>query len=187
MNTVTDVVVLVGSLRQEAYSMKMAKALVAVDLPELRLDIAEIGTLPLYNASIDTDNPPEAWVAFRACMTQARAILVVTPEHSRSIPSVLRNALHVASHPSGNNRLDGKPGAVVSTSIGTLGGDDANQQLRQSLVDLNVPLMPQSQTYIGEVDTLFDAKGQPRPHCHTRAAELLHAYARWVSVVQGRS
>ena len=45
--------------------------------------------------------------------------------------------------------MHSKPGAVVSASLGGIGGFGANHHLRQSLVFLNVPAMAQPEAYIG--------------------------------------
>ena len=45
-------------------------------------------------------------------------------------------------------------------SPGGIGGFGANHHLRQSLVFLNVPALPQPEAYIGQVDKLFDGQGK---------------------------
>jgi chromate reductase, NAD(P)H dehydrogenase (quinone) len=74
--------------------------------------------------------------------------LFVTPEYNRSVPAVLKNAIDVASRPYGQSAWNGKPGAVVSASPSAIGGFGANHHLRQSLVFLNVPAMPQPEAYL---------------------------------------
>lgn len=86
--------------------------------------------------------------------------MFVTPEHNRSVPAALKNAIDVGSRPYGKSVWSGKPGAVVSASPGAIGGFGANHHLRQSLVFLNVPAMPQPEAYIGGADKLFDADGK---------------------------
>jgi len=54
----------------------------------------------------------------------------------------------------------GKPGAVVSVSTGLIGGFDANDNLRQSLVFLDIPTMKQPEAHIGGAVQLFDAEGK---------------------------
>lgn len=87
------------------------------------------------------------------------AVLFVTPEYNRSVPTVLKNAIDVGSRPYGHSVWSGKPGAVMSISPGALGGFGANHHLRQSLVFLNVPTMQQPEAYVGGAATLFDADG----------------------------
>ena len=87
------------------------------------------------------------------------AFFLFTPEYKRSVPAVLKNAIDVGSRLYGHNSWDGKPGVVVSVSIGNLGGFGANHHLRQSLVFVNVPTMAQPEAYIGSAANLFDNHG----------------------------
>ena len=142
------VAVLVGSLRNGSFSRKLALALAAIAPPSLKLEIEEIGALPLYNQDDDA-NPPAPSVEFKARIAACDALLFVTPEYNRSVPGVLKNAIDIASRPYGKSAWDGKPGAVISVSPGAMGAFGANQHLRQSLVFLNVPTMPQPEAYVG--------------------------------------
>ena len=153
------VAVLVGSLRKDSLNRKMAHALIALAPPALKLEIVEIGVLPLYNQDLETATPPEPWVTFRHQVAQAQALLFVTPEYNRSMPGVLKNAIDVGSRPYGRSVWSRKPGAVVSVSPGAIGGYGANHHLRQSLVFLNVPCMPMPEAYVGGIASKFDEKG----------------------------
>lgn len=146
----------------------------------LSLEIVEIGGLPLYNQDLD-DDPPAAWTEFRERLKKFDGVLFVTPEYNRSVPGVLKNAIDVGSRPHGKNTWAGKPGAVVSVSPGSIGGFGANHHLRQSLVFLNVPAMPQPEAYIGKAGDLFDERGD-LSNASTRefAAKFMNAFAAWV-------
>ncbi|MGY8525231.1 NADPH-dependent FMN reductase [Paracidovorax citrulli] len=158
MSTPRDVAVLVGSLRKESYNRKLALALARIAPPQLKLDIVEIGALPLYNEDVEANAPAE-WTAFRDRIRRADALLFVTPEYNRSVPAALKNAIDVGSRPYGSSVWDRKPGAVVSASPGAIGGFGANHHLRQSLVFLNVPVLQMPEAYIGGVNKLFDESG----------------------------
>ncbi len=159
MSQVRNVAVLVGSLRKESFNRKIAAALAELAPAALRLEIVDIGHLSLYNQDLD-DDPPTDWLDLRAKIKAADALLFVTPEYNRSVPGVLKNALDIASRPYGKSAWDGKPGAVISCSVGAIGGFGANHHLRQSLVFLNVPVMQQPEAYIGNAAALFDADGK---------------------------
>ena len=159
MAEVRDVAVIVGSLRKDSLNRKVAMALAELAPPSLKLSEVPIGQLPLYSQDDDA-NPPATQAAFRARIKAAGAVLFVTPEHNRSVPAALKNALDTGSRPYGQNVWNGKPGAVVSASPGAIGGFGANHHLRQSLVFLNVPAMPQPEVYLGAADELFDAAGR---------------------------
>ncbi len=180
MSRAYDVVVVVGSLRTGSFIRQVASALIDIAPSALQLAIVEIGLLPMYNPDED-ETPPAAWVAFRERIRMADAVLFVTPEYNRSVPGVLKNALDVGSRPYGKNAWGGKPGAVISVSPGAMGGFGANHHLRQSLVFLNVPAMPQPEAYIGSVASLFDEKGI-LINAGTRAffGTILTAFETWI-------
>jgi chromate reductase, NAD(P)H dehydrogenase (quinone) len=180
MASTRNVAIFVGSLRKESFSRKMAKALIANAPPTLKLEIVEIGQLPLYNQDDDA-NPPAASAAFKQRVAQADAVIFVTPEYNRSVPGVLKNAIDIASRPYGHSAWSGKPGGVISVSPGALGAFGANHALRQSLVFLNVPAMPQPEAYIGNAATLFDEKGTLTSE-PTREflQKFVAAFAHWV-------
>jgi chromate reductase len=157
MSQVRNVAVVVGSLRKDSVSRKLAKAFAAVN-PGLKFHIVEIADLPHFDQDLESD-PPAQWVRFRNEIAAADAVLFVTPEFNRSVPGALKNAIDVGSRPYGSSVWNGKPGAVISLSPGAIGGFGANHHLRQSLVFLNVPLLSQ-EAYIGNAFSLFDDAGE---------------------------
>ena len=156
MTAERDVVVLVGSLRKASINLRLAKALQAIAPAGLRLDIVPIGDLPLYNQDLETETPPSPWVAFRDRVRGCDAVLFVTAEYNRSVPSVLKNALDVGSRPFGKGVWHNKPGAVTGASPGSLGGAAAALHLRQILAAVNVAVLPQPEVYLNGADKLFD-------------------------------
>jgi chromate reductase len=176
------IAVFVGSLRKESFNRKMAKALIALAPKSLLFEMVEIGGLALYNQDYDDEGtPPSAWIEFRQRVKSFDGVLFVTPEYNRSVPAVLKNALDVGSRPFGQNVWGGKPGAVVSVSPGAIGGFGANHHLRQSLVFLDIPTMPQPEAYIGGAAQLFDAEGNITNEA-TRGflVKFMEAFAAWV-------
>src|SRR5258705_1874638 len=156
-----NVCVLVGSLRKASFNRMLANALISLAPASMKLEIVEIGQLPLYNEDIETAAPTAQWTAFRQRVKAADAVLVVTPAYNRSVPAALKNALDVGSRPYGSSVWDRKPGAIVSGSPGAVGAFGANHHLRQSLVFLNVPTMQQPEAYLSHADKPFDGHGKP--------------------------
>jgi NAD(P)H-dependent FMN reductase len=182
MTAVYDVAVLVGSLRKDSINRKLANNLAELAPASLKLSIVEISHLPLYNQDDDA-NPSSASTGFRERIRAADAVLFVTPEHNRSMPAAMKNALDVASRPYGQNAWNGKPGAVVTASPGAIGGFGANHHLRQSLVFLNVATLQQPEAYIGGADKLFDSNGGLANEA-TRGflQKFMSAFADWVAL-----
>jgi chromate reductase len=184
MSQPRTVAVVVGSLRKDSVSRKVAKALEALAPKSLKFQFVEIGQLPHFDQDLESD-PPAEWVAFRNQVGAADAVLFVTPEYNRSVPGVLKNAIDVGSRPYGSSVWDGKPGAVISVSPGAIGGFGANHHLRQSLVFLNVPQLSQ-EAYVGNAFALFDDNGELVNEATT---EFLRAYgqafASWIALIKG--
>ena len=175
--------VLVGSLRKESFNRKIAKELMAVAPADLALEEVAIGALPIFNQDFDDEGTtPAEWVTFRETLKRYDAFLFVTPEYNRSVPAVLKNALDVGSRPYGHSVWKGKPAAIVSVSPGLLGGFGANHHLRQTLVFLNVPTMPQPEAYIGNAAALFDANGAlVNEGTREFLRSFMGAFATWVA------
>lgn len=177
------VAVLIGSLRRESFTRKVANALVQLAPPSLKLEIVEIGAVSFYNQDLEL-NPPADWLAFREKLRAADAVLFATPEYNRSVPGVLKNAIDVASRPKENNVFNGKPGAVISVSPGALSAFGANHHLRQSLVFLNVPTMQQPEAYIGGAAKLFDESGNlTNESTKEFLRSFVEAFAKWVELI----
>jgi chromate reductase, NAD(P)H dehydrogenase (quinone) len=173
------IVVLIGSLRKESYSRKVAKTLMLLAPPTLDMEIVEIGQLAMYNQDEDENAPPPTYTEFRGRIKDAEGVLFVTPEYNRTLPAVLKNAIDVGSRPYGDSAWNGLPCAVVSVSPGAIGGFGANHCLRQSLVFLNMPVL-QREAYVNHIADQFD--GDTLNNDSTRA--FLHSYveafAAWV-------
>jgi len=187
MATTRDVAVLVGSLRRESFTRKIARALAEVAPPSLAFEIVEIGQLPLFNQDLESAQTPAEWVAFRERIRRADALLFATPEHNRSVPAALKNALDVGSRPFGQSVWQGKPGAIVSVSPGPTGAFGANHHLRQSFVFLDVRVMQSPEAYIGRVIDVLDESGKvTNPKTREFLASFARAFAAWIDVQAGR-
>lgn len=154
----TKIGVVVGSLRKESYSRKIANNVAKLFPEGYEAEFIEIGNLPLYNEEYD-GNSPEEYVSFRETVSGVDAVLFVTPEYNRSVPGVLKNALDVGSRPYGESVWNAKPAAVISQSISNLSGFGANHHLRQSLTFLNMPVVQQPEAYLANSQDLIDDNG----------------------------
>jgi chromate reductase len=148
--------------------------------------MVEIGDLPLYNQDYDPlPQQPEQFVRFRDAIRAADGILFCTPEYNRGIPGVLKNAIDVGSRPYGQNVWDQKPAAIISASIGAIGGFGATHQLRQSCVFVNMPVMAQPEAYLSNIsDDDFDEDGLLKDGSTRRFVETIaHAFHDWVDMI----
>lgn len=176
--------VIVGSLRKGSFSRSVANCAISQAPADFDMQIIEIGDLPIYNQDFDDmEKPIESYEKFRNTIKSLDAVLFVTAEHNRSVPAVLKNALDVASRPYGQSAWDGKPGAVMSQSYGTIGGFGANHHLRQVLSFLNIKTMAQPECYLGEVMKSMDSNGVITSERTTEfIGQFMTAYANWVNL-----
>lgn len=174
------VAVIVGSLRKQAFSLKVAKALAKLAPSSLHLDIVTLEGLSFFNQDLEA-SPPADWVAFRDRLKKADAILFVTPEYNRSPPGVLKNAIDVGSRPYGQSSFNGKPIGIVGTSPGAHGGVSAVKHLQQILPGISGPIMQQPEAYAGLLGDAFDDKGElSKDSLKQFLSSYIEAFAKWV-------
>ena len=181
MSQSLDIAVLVGSLRAGSFNRMLAEALIARAPARLTFRFIEIGDVPFYNSDLEGAEAPPAWLRLRDEIRAADGVLFVTPEYNRSVPAALKNALDVGSRPMGSSVWAGKPAGVITASPGGMGGFGANHHLRQSLVVLDMPTMPQPEAYIGHVNTMFDEAGALKPENDAFVTKLITAFDAWVA------
>ncbi|HEY4982164.1 MAG TPA: NADPH-dependent FMN reductase [Pseudolabrys sp.] len=146
---------IVGSNRRASINRKLAQALVKLGAKEFDASIIRIDDLPLYNQDLETALPEQV-VRFKSHIADSDALLFVTPEHSRSMPAVLKSAVDWGNRPWGKNSWTGKPAAVTGTSAGAIGTAVAQQHLRAVLGDLGMLVMG-GEAYITFKPELLDA------------------------------
>ena len=154
------IAVLVGSLRKKSFTKTVVETVIKNSPKEMEYTLIDIGVLPIYNQDLESENrEPKEWLAFRDKIRGFDAVLFATPEHNRSVPAALKNALDVGSRPYGQNVFNAKPAAVISVSPGAIGGFGANHHLRQVLAFLNMPVMAQPEAYICNVMNVINPDG----------------------------
>ena len=153
------IVTIVGSLRKESFSLKIANALAKLAPASLKLDVTTLESISFFNQDLEA-NPPADWLAFREKLQKSNGVLFVTPEYNRGIPGVLKNAIDVGSRPYGKSSFLGKPVGIVSNSPGPLGGVSAAKQLQHILPGISGPILGQPEIYLNGVGDGFDDKGQ---------------------------
>src|SRR4030081_263953 len=154
-----NVVVIVGSIRKESFTLKIANALARLAPATLKPDVTTLHGISFFNQDLEAA-PPADWLAFREKLQKSDAVLFVTPEYNRSIPGVLKTAIDVGSRPYGKSSFLGKPTGIVSNSPGPLGGVSAAKHLQNILPGISGPIMGQPEIYLNGVGDAFDDKGQ---------------------------
>ena len=180
MATPHNVVVIVGSLRKESFSLKIANALAKLAPASIKLDVTTLHDISFFNQDLEAA-PPADWLAFREKLQKSDGVLFVTPEYNRSIPGVLKNAIDVGSRPYGKSSFLTKPVGVVSNSPGPLGGVNAAMNLKQLLPGIAGSIMGQPEIYLNAVGDAFDEKGElTKEPLQKVLQQYIDAYAAFV-------
>lgn len=148
--------IVVGSLRKDAFSLKVAKTFASLIPAGYDVVWIETAELPLFNDDLDTSGQtPASWTRLRELVPTLSGVVFVTPEFNRSIPASLKNALDIGSRPMGKNSWNGIPAQIISQSPGNIGGFGAAQDLRKVLAFLNMPTVTQPEVYLSKSMDLF--------------------------------
>jgi chromate reductase, NAD(P)H dehydrogenase (quinone) len=172
--------VIVGSNRRDSINRKLAQALVRLGAQDFEAKFLQIDDLPMYNQ--DLEQPLPGVVArFKAEVEAADALLFVTPEHNRSIPAVLKNAIDWGGRPYGKSSWLGKPAAITGTSGGAISTAIAQQHLRAVLG--NAMHVMGGEAYIQFKPDLVDGEGNV-PDANVR--KFLKGYIDQFATFAGR-
>ncbi|WP_293810635.1 NADPH-dependent FMN reductase [uncultured Bosea sp.] len=148
--------VIVGSNRRESINRKLALALAKLGEGAFDATFVQIDDLPMFNQDLEP-NRPESTLRLKREIEAADAVLIVTPEHNRSIPAVLKNAIDWASRPYGKNSWAGKTVAVTGASGGAIGTAVSQNGLRMILTNL-AGVVVGGQVFVTFKDDLIDAQ-----------------------------
>ena len=151
------IAVIVGSNRRDSINRKLAHALAKLGADKFSVDFVRIDDLPMYNQDIENPLPP-AVARYKSELAAADGVLIVTPEHNRSIPTVLKNAVDWGARPYGKNSWVGKPGFITGTSPGAIGSALAQQHLRSVMTGLGMTLLG-GEAYVTFKPNLIDEHG----------------------------
>jgi chromate reductase len=151
------VAVIVGSNRRDSINRKLAQAIARLADGRVTAKFVQIDDLPMFNQDLESARPASV-LRLKAEIEEADGLLFVTPEHSRSIPAVLKNAIDWGARPYGKSSWIGKPTAITGTSAGAIGTAIAQQHLRQVMGDLGALVMG-GETYVTFKPGLIDDAG----------------------------
>jgi chromate reductase len=128
--------------------------------PTLRIEIHELGDIPLYNEDVEKTGVPDSIARLRAAVGKADGLLIATPEYNHGVPGVLKNTIDWLSRPPRGSVLNGKPAAIMGASPGVVGTARSQSQLRQAFTFTNTPALLQPEVLVGKAADKFDAEGK---------------------------
>jgi chromate reductase, NAD(P)H dehydrogenase (quinone) len=149
--------VIVGSNRRGSINRKLAQAIARLAAGRFDVKFLQIDDLPMFSQDLEASVPAPV-TRLKKEIEQADALLVVTPEHNRSIPAVLKNAIDWAGRPYGQNSWNGKLVMITGTTPGAIGTALAQQHLRVVLGILGA-LVLGGEAYITFKPALIDDAG----------------------------
>jgi chromate reductase, NAD(P)H dehydrogenase (quinone) len=152
-----NLAVIVGSNRRDSINRKLAHALARLGAGSFEASFPRIDDLPMFNQDLEGNLPAEV-VRFKSELARADGVLIVTPEHDRSIPALLKNAIDWGARPYGKNSWAGKPAFITGTSPGAFGSALAQQHLRSVMTGLGVTLLG-GEAYVTFKPNLVDEAG----------------------------
>lgn len=126
------IAVFVGSLRAASINLRLARALEKLMPADFTFDYVSLGDMPLYNQDNENDLPA-AVTKFKQQVRDARGVLFVSPEHNRSVPAALKNAIDWGTRPWGQNSWADKAVGILGTSPSAAGTALMQQHLRNVL------------------------------------------------------
>jgi chromate reductase len=182
------IAVLAGSLRREAFTVKIAKYVMGLMPDDFEPKLLDLSGLVMFNQDFDADGlTPDAWKVFREEVDAADGVLFVTPEYNRSFPAVLKNALDIGSRPPGQNKWNGKPGGLIGVTPGNMFAITGASMLRHTMSFLNIILMNSPEQYIADVSQILDENGAVTQEYRQKSLQAwTEAYAEWVRRLAGK-
>jgi chromate reductase len=169
----------VGSLRKGSYNKALMRAALELLPEDATLEVFDLEGIPSFNQDLE-NQPPQIVRDFKAKIKKADALLIASPEYNYSIPGVLKNAIDWASRPYMDRVFDGKPVALMSASVGRLGGARAQYHLRQSFVFLNTCPINYPEVMLPSADKYVDENGNlTNEETKKLIRELLRALVQW--------
>jgi chromate reductase, NAD(P)H dehydrogenase (quinone) len=156
-NAKPQIAVIVGSNRRESINRKLAQALIKLGAGKIEAKIVRIDDLPIYNQDNEGNLPAEV-MRFKDEIKKADGVLIITPEHNRSMPTVLKNAIDWGARPYGTSVWPDKPGFITGTSPGAIGTALVQANLRTIMLGLGMTLLG-GESYVQFKPNLVDDQG----------------------------
>ena len=177
------VAVIVGSASSSSINRRLASALERLAADRFAFSRVQIDDLPMFNVDRSKE-PPAPVVRMKSEIVGADGVIIVTPEHNRSVPAVLKNAIDWGSRPAGQSCWIGKPAAILGASTGQTGTAAAQQHLRNILSPQQMVIMGQPELYLHWKEGMIDSEGQILDEAVKKRVEaFLERFAAWMERV----
>jgi len=182
----TSILGICGSLRRDSYNLGALRT-AAEFLPQgTTLTITRLDAIPLFNQDVETQGYPEPVLRLAQEIIDADAVLIASPEYNFSISGVLKNTLDWMSRLKPQPFHD-KPVALMSATMGPVGGARHQYELRKVLGCLEALVMPKPEVFVNLCQPKFDAGNRLVDVAARKAVEdQMMAFGRWTNRMLGR-
>ncbi|GAA4194024.1 NADPH-dependent FMN reductase [Microbacterium oryzae] len=177
----TKIGYIVGSLSSTSINRALVEAMTRLAPEGVELVEIPIKDLPFYSQDLEADFPQVAR-DFKQAIADVDGVLIATPEYSRSIPGVLKNAFDWSTRPYGEMSFSGKPVAIIGASGGPISTAAAQQHLRAIMGHFNAIVMGQPEGMIQATPGLIS---EDREITNEGTREFLTGYlAAFVALIE---
>lgn len=168
-----------GSLRSKSYNLSALRAAAEELPPGMTLRIADYRSIPLFDQDLESRGVPDAVLQLAQEIRSADALLIASPEYNFSISGVLKNAIDWMSRQP-EQPFRNKPVALLSATLGPVGGARHQYEVRKILGCLEALVMPRPEVFINLCQPKFDADGRLVDAAARKAvADQMQAFGRW--------
>jgi len=117
----TTILGIPGSLRKASFNAALLRAAAELAPSGVRLEIASIAGIPLYDGDMEeAEGVPASVDELKARVAAADGLILATPEYNNSLPGVLKNAVDWLTRPPSDipRVFRGRPVAVIGATPG---------------------------------------------------------------------
>jgi len=162
LNSVPEISILVGSIREDSYSLKIA-AILATLLQKSGYEVQIVDPRiekPCIPHHPDAANHSSSFAKeFQARIKKSAGVIFITPEYDGSYSAVAKVLIEYLGYPSA---LAGSLVSVIGVASGRIGAHRAIDHLRSVLLHIGAVVLP-GQLSLAEVHKHFTDDGRPNP------------------------
>lgn len=179
MTNTLKVVALCGSLRMQSYNRMLMHAAIEAMPSEMHVEVVEWSDVPPFDIDRLQAGFPPSVEYLRSRISQAHAVLLVTPEYNFSLPGMFKNLLDWLSR-GVHQPFAHKPVAILSATTGPLGGARVQGELRRVLHCLDAAVLQKPEVFVGHAGSKFAESGVCTDEATRRyLAEQMMSLAIW--------
>lgn len=169
-----------GSLRKKSFNHSALLAAAELMPQSMQLTIAGFSDVPLFNQDVQEQGIPASVTRLADQIRAADALLIASPEYNFSISGVLKNAIDWLTRVPVQPFKD-KPVAILSATMGPLGGGRHQYELRKILGSQDALVLTRPEVFINLAGSKFDADGK-LTDANTRKVlgDQMQAFERWI-------